>query len=240
MQPLKITAYMGSAIACYDSYSPSLDSLIEWLILDKLNITSPNPTPEQVESTRYVVDREMPIAKGELMGEWYWQVSSPCYCIVSEYTDRYRKRWQPGIDSPPPVWGKRKAKWSTSEGAEKNYDLPLYCRNTPAISWYAVGDEGAIASLLQTCTHIQKKRSYGNGQVSQWDVEPIKDDWHLWRDNKLMRPMPYRLLYSDPRILQSEPVMMNWGWRPPAWLPSNKEVCVMPKENVCHLTTVQV
>jgi CRISPR type IV-associated protein Csf3 len=230
---------MLSAIACYDSWSPSLDSLIEWLILDKLNLASPNPTPEHIEATRPIIEREMPIGRGEIMGEWYWQVSSPSYCIVSEYTDRFRKRWQPGIDSPESAWGKRKAKWSTSEGAEKSYDLPLYCRNTPAITWYVVGDGDAIASQLVDCTHLGKKRSYGNGQVLRWEVEPIKEDWHLWRDNKLMRPMPYRLLYSDSRILLSEPVTMAWGWRPPVWLSINKEVCVMPQENVCHLITAQ-
>lgn len=63
MEALKITAHMGTAIATYDSWSPSLDSLIEWLILDKLNLTSPNPTPEQIEATCSLIDREMPVTK---------------------------------------------------------------------------------------------------------------------------------------------------------------------------------
>jgi CRISPR type IV-associated protein Csf3 len=245
MQPLKIVATMATSIVVFDDWSPALDSLLEWLILDKLHLTSPNPTPEQVEASRAIVDREMPLAKGEIMGEWYWQISSPCYRIVSEYTDKFRKRWD--FHDSNLNWNKRKAKWSTSEGGEKSYDLPLYCRNTPSITWYGVGDREAfpegvaagIANLLQDCTHLGKKRSYGNGQVLRWEVEPIKEDWHLWREGKLMRPMPYRLLFSYPEILNNDPVLMNWGWRPPAWLPSNKEVCVMPKENVWHLTTAR-
>lgn len=230
MKPLKITAHLGTAIACYDNWSPSLDALLEWLILDQLNLASPNPTPKQVEASRSIVDAQMPLASGSIMGEWYWQVSSPCYRVVSEYTDRYRKRWD--YHDRNLEWGKRKAKWSTSEGGEKSYDLPLYCRNVESITWYGVGNREEITALLQNCNYIGKKRSYGNGQVLQWEVEEIADDWHLWRQGKLMRPIPYRLLFSQSQILISEPVLLQWGWRPPAWLNSNKELCVMPQENV--------
>ncbi|MEH2135409.1 hypothetical protein [Nostoc sp.] len=163
MQPLKITAHLGSAIATYDSWSPSLDSLLEWLLLDELNLISPNPTPEQVQATRGTVDDRMPLSKGEIMGEWYWKVSSPCYQIVSEYTDKFRKRWDNHDQNLN--WSKRKAKWSTSEVPEKSYDLPLYCRNVENITWYAVGNREAIAfhrgsRLLQLISHVAIKNDW--------------------------------------------------------------------------------
>jgi len=225
MEPLKITASLATAIATYDDYSPSLDSLVEWLILDRLNLCSPNPTSEQVEATQAIVDERMPLQKAEIGGEWYWATSSPCYQIINEQQDRFRKRWQPGTDSPEPNWGKRRAKWSGSEGAEKSYDLPLYLRSTPAITWYCVGDLNAIFDLLSACSGIGKKRSYGSGQIIKWEVEPHEHDWHLWRDGALMRPIPITEMPTDRPI---DIAILNWGWRPPAWLHTNKARCAMP------------
>lgn len=224
MEPLKITAYLGSAIAVFDDYSPSFDSLLEWLILDRLNLTIPNPSPEQVEQTRSIVDKEMPLLKTAIGGDWYWATSSPCYQIFNEQIDRYRKRWSPGIDSPEPNWGKRKAKWSGSEGAEKNYDLPLYLRLTPAICWYVLGDKERIENLLQDCKGIGKKRGYGYGQIIKWEVQANGEDWHLWRNkNQLMRPIP---IASVDRVCDF--AILNWGWRPPAWLHTNRAQCALP------------
>lgn len=242
MQPLKITAHLASAIAVYDDWSPSLDSLLEWLLLDRQGITTPNPTPEQVERSRSIVDANLPLEKGSLGGEWYWKVSSPCYTILSEMSDRFRKRWD--YQDHNLDWGKRKPKWSTSEGAEKNYDLPLYLRSTHAITWYVVGELLETQELLNGCSSIGKKRSIGNGQVSKWSVHSIKSDWHLWGPlDQLMRPIPYRLL-GEFDLDVTEPYrasLLHWGWRPPAWLHSNKELCLMPTTNVqrCQSTMAQ-
>ena len=227
--PLKVTAHLASPIAVFDDYSPSLDSLLEWLILDRLHLTVPNPSTEQVEETREIVDQQMPLLKSEIGGEWYWAVSSPCYQIITEQTDRYRKRWSPGIDSPEPNWGKRKAKWSTSEGAEKSYDLPLYLRSTPVIHWFVVGDRDGILDLLKDCAGIGKKRSIGYGQILKWEVQNCGEDWHLWRDGQLTRPVPLSCL---PSSYTGGFTILNWGWRPPAWLHSNRVRCAMPTCNV--------
>lgn len=228
MEPLKITAYLGSAIAVFDNYSPSFDSLLEWLILDRFNLTVPNPDTEQVEATRPIIETEMPLLKTEIGSEWYWATSSPCYQIINEQIDRYRKRWNPGIDSPEPNWGKRKAKWSGSEGAEKNYDLPLYLRLTPAISWYVIGDKEKIEKLLQDCKGIGKKRSYGYGQIIRWEVELHGEDWHLWRnENQLMRPIPIKAI---DRVCDF--VILTWGWRPPSWFHGNRIQCALPIHTV--------
>ena len=229
-ETLKITAHMGNAIAVFDDWSPAFDSLLTLLIAEKSGIYIPNPTPEQVEETRELIEKSMPLDKGNIRDEWYWKVSSPCYTVVSEYSDRFRKRWDNHENNLN--WGKRKPKFQTSEGAEKSYDLPLYCRNTPSISWYAVGDRYKLQDLLQACTHLGKKRSYGNGLVTRWEVTPTPEDWHLWKDGNLMRPMPARII---PPEAFPNPVLMNWGWRPPAWLHTNKELCIMPVSCVSRM-----
>ena len=227
--PLKVTAHLLSGFAAFDDWSPDLAGLLEWLLLDARGLAVPNPTPADVEATRPIVEECMPLLRREVAREWYWQTSAPCYSYRLDYEARFRKRWAPGIDSPQPTWGKRKAKWSTSEGQEKAYDLPCYMRLTNAVTWYCNGDRDSIEALLQGCTGIGKKRAHGHGQVSEWEVTEHDDDWHLWGPSgELMRPVPVATLPTTPLSF----AIRDWGWRPPAWLPANKARCAMPVATV--------
>lgn len=230
MANLKITAHLLCGFAAFDDWSPDLAGILEWMVLDARGLTAPNPTPEDMAATREVVDQFMPLEKATVGGHWYWATSSPCYTYGAEYSSNFRKRWAPGIDSPSPQWGKRKAKWDGSAGQEKSYDLPNYIRVTDAVTWYARGDRNGVIELLKGCVGIGKKRSHGHGQVSRWEVSEHGDDWHLFGpQGELMRPIPLS------EIPQSTPIdsgIRNWGWRPPAWLPANKEQCAMPIHTV--------
>lgn len=230
MQPLKIVAEMLTPLVVSDDWTPSLESVLEWLILQEQRMIVANPTEQDVLNSQAIVDKFMPINKGYLKDDWYWQISSPCYYYLSDQTDRIRKKWNPGIDSPAPDWGKRKAKWQTSEGHEKSCELPLYLRNTKTITWYCVGDPSAIKQYLLGCSHLGKKRSVGYGSVSQWSIEPIAEDKHLIYQDSLMRPIPIE--YAELlNIKKWNYNVRNWGWRPPAWLQANKRQCAMPLVN---------
>jgi len=225
MDNLKVTAYIAAGFAAFDDWSPDLAGLLEWMILDARGMAAPNPTPEDVEASRPVVEEFMPLERGEIGGAWYWATSAPCYSYTTESISKFRKRWSPGIDTPMPDWGKRKAKWSGSEGQEKNYDLPNYVRVTDAVTWYCRGDGSGVRTLLQGCTGIGKKRAHGHGQVQRWEVTEVYHDWHLYGPNgELMRPIPVAALPEAPLDF----AIRDWGWRPPAWLPSNKTRCAMP------------
>lgn len=228
MDNLQITAHLTTSLGAYDNWSPSLEGILVYRLLEENNLLSPNPTPDQVAETKEFIDLNLPLKQGEIKSDKYWCVSSPCYVLHGESTDKYRKRWDNHENNLD--WGKRKPKFLTSEGAEKSYDLPLYTRSTNSISWFVVGNKTRIKEFLQSVTHIQKKRSYGNGEVREWEIGVIYDDYHLWRNGKLMRPIPVRLL--DRKLDNPQ---MIWGWKPPAWLAANKELCYMPKDNVIYV-----
>lgn len=230
MPSLRVSVRLLNGVAVFDDYSPSLDALLEWLILDRHGMAAPNPTIEDVERSRPIVAEQMPLDKASLGDDWYWQTSGPCYTYHRESIDKFRKRWAPGIDSPEPAWGKRKAKWDTSQGAEKAYDLPLFVRLTQEITWYCNGDPDGLMDLLQGCTGVGKKRAHGYGQVQQWSVTPYGHDYHLYGpDGQLMRPIPAEHL---DRTRPIDIAIRDWGWRPPAWLPANKRRCAMPIHTV--------
>ena len=227
LKNLQITAYLGKPIALSDDYSPSIDALLEWLWLDERGLARTNPSPDSLIQT------ELPIKKGRITGEWlfdewYWCVSSPHYQIEYEQTSRFRKRWD--YQDKHLSWGKKKAKVQRDGGFTKNVDLPLFLRNTNRIDWFAVGDRVELHRLLEQCTHLGKARSCGYGEVLKWDVTEIENDWHLWRNGNLARPIPYE--YFAPLNHKERLPMMSWAWRPPGWMDCNRELCVMPKHNV--------
>ena len=229
MQNLKITAHLSTAIGTYDNWSPSLEGILVYQLLEKNNLLSPNPTQQQVADVQEFLRDNLPLKQATLKNESYWCVSAPCYVIKGETTDKYRKRWDNHENNLN--WGKRKPQFKTSEGAEKSYDLPLFTRSVTSISWFVDGDKAGIKDLLSTVTHIQKKRSYGNGEIREWEMSITQDDYHLWREGKLMKPIPVRLV--DDKLDNPQ---MVWGWKSPAWLAANKELCYMPKDNIIYGT----
>lgn len=225
MDNLQVIAHMANPLVAYDDWSPSLDALLEYMLLDRLNLITPNPTDADAEKNLPLIFDKMPLARPILKDEWYWAVSSPHYIENHQQTSRYRKRWD--YQEHHLDWGKKRAKVSGSEGHFKAYDLPRYDREMQTIHWFCVGDANKISDLLQSVTHLGKKRSQGCGQVHKWEVIPFEYDWHLWRGDKLARPMPVNMI-DPPQAIN----MMQWGWRPPTWLATNKTMCFMPTENV--------
>ena len=227
MDNLQIIAHMATPLVAYDDWSPSLDALIEYQLLDKLGLITPNPTIADAEKNLPLIFNDMQIARPVLNSEWYWAVSSPHYIENHQQTTRFRKRLD--YQELHLDWGKKRAKVDGSQVHFKAYDLPRYDREMQSIHWFCIGDRDGIAELLQPVTNLGKKRSQGCGQVHKWEVLPFEHDWHLWRGDSLARPMPVNMI-KQPQSIN----MMNWCWRPPTWLAANKSMCYMPTDNVCR------
>jgi hypothetical protein len=218
MKPLRVTAHLGTKLAVSDDWSPSLDALLIKLLLDERGLATSNPTPEDVAANQPIIDAAMPIQKAKIKGEWYWATSSPFYLYDDEPIDRIHRRWdcqERNLD-----WQGKRRNWSGSEGHTKAWTVLIQERSTPRIDWYCVGDCAEILRLLRLCDALAKKR---RTQVMRWQVEPW-DDWHLWRDGELMRPVPLELLDTPPLSF----AIRQWAWRPPTHLPENLAKCAMP------------
>lgn len=225
MRPVQITAHLASPIQVFEDWTPSLDALLEWLILDEIGQSAANPTPEQVAATRPIVEAQMPIHKASLQGEWYWAVSGPQYLLLGEQQDRLRKRWD--CQEYYLDWRGKRQKWSTSEGHTKSFDVPQFLRVTDRIDWFAVADLSGLGKWLTTwrCGRIGKKR---RAIVWDWQFQEIATDRHLLWDGVLMRPIPISLMPPGEYSFS----VMDWGWRPPYWLPTNQAKCAMPTQSV--------
>ena len=225
---LRVTAYLINSIAVSDDWSPSLDSLIDLSVLQKeaTHLVCPNPSLEQIKESEKYYEKYHPIAKTEFEGEVFRACSSPYYLFQAEDTTRYRKRWD--YQEKHLDWGKKKAKFSTSEGHTKSYDLPLYLRVVNSIDWFCIGDLQTLKQYLSFIRYLGKKRSYGYGQIEKWEVKEFTQDWSLFKDGLITRPIPFRLVQNQPFHGNT---IMRWGWRSPYWLPENQDICLMPKNN---------
>jgi CRISPR type IV-associated protein Csf3 len=222
---LRVTAQMSTALAVYDQWTPSLDSILEERILTNLDSKQANPSSEEIERTRPIVSELMPLKKIEIRETWFWSVSSPIYATKGHHTDRYRKRWDSHDKNLN--WGNRRAKFATDHSGEKSYDLPLFTVLTPKITWYAIGDQKEVLALVKTCSHLGKKRSYGNGEVKSWQVDTVTEDRSLVYQGALMRPIPVEII--DQFNIESKNPVMLWGYNPPGWYVKNKKLCAMPQ-----------
>lgn len=223
MKNLQVTAYLSSPIAVFDDWTPQLEGLAIYQLLSKMGLAHPNPSIEQIKENQIYIDK-LPIKKDSEHGFYY--CSNPVYTYVCEEISKFRKRWTPQEDGHI-NWGKRKAKIETSQGAEKHYDLPLFLRLTNQIDWFCVGNKESLYALLKDVSGLGKKRSYGYGQVYQWEIKSIENDWSLVRNGELMKPVSGKV-FKDLEIDRFYNVI-KWGWKPPSWLPQNKELCFMPE-----------
>jgi hypothetical protein len=222
-KPLQVTAFLASPLAVYDDYTPQLEGLLIFQLLIKLGLAHPNPSVEQVKQNMAIVDELLPIKKHPEHGFYY--CSNPIYKYLSEEKSNFRKRWD--ANNKFINWGKRKAKIQTSEGAEKNYDLPLFIRLVNRIDWFIVGDKTHTKSLLQSVTGLGKKRAHGFGQVTQWQVTERESDWSILKDDELMKPVP--IVVCKELGVKKFYNLMQWGYKPPIWLLENKTLCFMPE-----------
>lgn len=226
--PLRVTAHLATPIAVYDDFSPNLENLLIFLLLDRVGRANPNPTPEEVDHNQPFIEANLPLQMGTLNGEWYWQASAPWYFYEWEHRVIIHKRWD--CQDQHLDWKGRRRIWSTSEGHTKGWNIILFERMAPRLDWYCVGCPNGIRSLLANCNNLTKKR---RGQVIRWEVQEDEADYHLWgAGGQLMKTIPLRCLPAD-RPIDFRP--MKWAWRPPAHMIENVDDCAMPWQNAIKL-----
>ena len=98
--------------------------------------------------------------------------------------------------------------------------MPLVILSTPEMIFYARGDRRQIESLLNHISHIGKKSSQGFGEIREWKVETVEQDWSLWKDGQPMRAIPQT---------QAGFLLQQTGYCFPYWDRRNQSVCIIPR-----------
>lgn len=113
----------------------------------------------------------------------------------------------------------------TNSGQCKAFRIPVEAKHIDTLTWYAQGDADAVRSLLPLVTRLGKRRSAGEGLVSQWTVS----DAETWEGFPvLLAGRPLRNLPADaPGLDVCFPVTVGRSF-PPYWLRAGEEEIAAP------------
>lgn len=119
--------------------------------------------------------------------------------------------------------GKGKQRVDIGGGPMKNYHMPIVLKSCKEITFYVRGDMQEVERLLtEQITYLGKKGSQGFGQIKEWEFEEIEEDYSIFKDDELMRPVP-ALHYEDEKLIQQEHALTPPYWR------EERIMCTMPE-----------
>lgn len=202
---IKIVASLFRSIALNDNWTPNLDGIFSYQILFDSGLLKSKPTIEQIKSGSVVIKENMPIEIG-----YFTEEKTSWYCKTSSPYYTLQKAHNLGVGAIKP--------W----------------RVTSEITWYCRADLEKIEELLERIQYIGKYKTMSHSGIKSWLVQEVKEDYHLWKNDKLSRPVPCVYLQNDKRILLCDYKIKDWGWRHPTYLLDNQTQCYMPIHNISH------
>src|SRR5690606_4486934 len=111
--------------------------------------------------------------------------------VLKEQIEYWHRRVDSDLAEKYVDFGGRKGKIQVKAGTYKAYRMPVTVKLIPEVTWYCVGDPEEIERLLSKVTAIGKKTAMGYGQVAEWVVEEIEEDWSVQKGKTPMRPIPF-------------------------------------------------
>lgn len=216
LKALKITAHLYNGFAASDNWSPALDGILAYW---KLYLADPDYfLLTQGRSDLMTPVERLPLERIE-DGDWWWYAcSAPIYTLHQMQRIHFHRRFDDQHEQFLPEGTKSIL---TAAGPFKNYRKSIIFRVTDKIVWHVVGDRNEIQTLLNHCNHVGAKPAQGFGRVKRWE---ITDDADL-QTALYQRPLP--MGYAQVKGIKG--AIMRWGIRPPARLPVNVTLCIMPE-----------
>ena len=151
-----------------------------------------------------------------------------------EFVTSWAKRWDDKHDDM--VTGlKGKARVDVGAGHFKNYHMPLVVKSYKTITFYVNGDMEEIKRLLETYIYfLGKKSTQGFGQIKKWEFEEIEEDYSIFKDKEIMRPIPIKEIGNrELKFVEFKTsVLRECALTPPYWREDCRELCVIPDVNV--------
>ena len=150
---------------------------------------------------------------------------------LSDEKTEFVTRWKKMFDvehSDFIDFGGKSERIDNRRGFFKAYSIPLVCKYTKQLYFYANGSIDEVRRLLKHLAHIGKKGSQGWGRVSGFSVERIDRDRSVFDGKKVMRPIPTKELTI--KQVRGRWMRLN-AFRPPYWHSKNMTECVIPERD---------
>lgn len=96
------------------------------------------------------------------------------------------------------------------------------------VRFYARGSLDECKWLFANVTALGKDRNKGYGAVQSMNIEEVPEDWSLFRDGVVMRPIPVREMPEGWMQPGTQASVMNLTHAPPYWNRAAAVQCVAP------------
>jgi len=214
MRNYKVTAWLSSHLA---GDAPELDSLIGREIAYKTGKRAGRKigrhTPiEEIE------DIKAPIARRSINGFHVMCCSFPIISdsVIPEQVDRIACRFE-STKLSVLLGYEHRCSLASTKGNYKSRFLPVRVRHADRVVWFFRGVRKPIKNLLKSIDSIGQYRKIGYGQVCNWDMEEIENDFSIFAEygdtTILMRPIPIECVPDN----LSGYTRSFGAWRSPYW-----------------------
>lgn len=213
MKPLIVTAHLAQGYVASDRWSPSLDGILGWAMMrERHGCVAASEPVEPVEG--------LPLERIEHGGWWWYAASMPAAEVRERVRRYYHRRFD---DHHALAFTDSSAKVLTTAGPYKSMRHNEMLALAPSVTWRCIGDLAEVERLLGLMRQIGRGVGRGYGQVTRWQIEEGGEAEA--QAARFRRPLP--VAYAEAHGLDGP--RLTWGVRPPAWLPSNSALCVMPE-----------
>lgn len=185
----------------------------------------PDTTEEEVD------DLLLPLARCRTGDDWHWAAT----CAIPSEAD-------PELDprtyyrTADYAWAQRAATrplpyyLSPSKGPYRDAMMPAPAVICGQVCWRALGDAPAVERLLRPVRGIGKRRTSGEGGVTRWTVEPVRDvpaaEWTHIDGATILRPCPAECATAA-GLGEDQWRTGHYAIRPPSWHPSRLQPLAM-------------
>lgn len=217
------TAYMRTPIATIDNVI--LDSVILSAIM-KERLGDEYYKGANQYGTKEEVDEVLSAVLSKQCGVY---CTSAGMGDCREFIFSWAKRWDSKNDDIVKFEGRGMERIDIGSGHFKNYHMPLVLKSYNTITFYVQGDMKQIERLLcENIFYLGKKGSQGFGQIKGWDFAETDENYSLWKDGKVMRPIPYERYQDVIALYEHQFAVRRYPIIPPYWRQDNIELCIMP------------
>lgn len=218
MNPLRITAKLRGAIALPER-PLALDALLAYAVCVRDAIPMATVPSELVEV-------DIPVEK-EPGGRFH--LSTVGIYELDSAALRYVNKRAP-VEQYQTIGSDKIKRVQITAGANKSYRIPmetLYLVDD-TITWWCIGDENEIRSLLVLIHHLGKRRAVGLGQVARWDIEAMEPQQCWDGFPAVLDGMPLRNLPPDHPGVLPEAMRGYANITYPYWRRDTETLCAMP------------
>ncbi|HDF4164012.1 hypothetical protein ACRVX5_16595 [Clostridioides difficile] len=218
----KVIMYMSSPVATVDEII--LDSIISAAICKEC-FSEQYYSGKKKYGTKKEIEESLDLVLDKKMG---------VYCTSKAIGDNeeFVSSWLKQFDSKDIDFIKEKKtgkpKVSIAAGYFKSYHNQLNLKSYKTITFYVRGDKEKIKNLLQNnINFVGKKNSQGYGEILKYEFLDCDEDYSIFKDEKIMRPIPFREYMKLEKPISKEHFLKELPIIPPYWRSDHKELCIL-------------